>query len=187
MQLPDWKYWLYQRGIDIDRFELRETLNANPIITLGAAGVVVFICLMLVVCQFTGGGPASVSSYKVIYYDTSNKTLKVVDHNVSDGMHPSPMKGTTDVFEVMLFYCGESPGNVNVDGMTVEQLEEKGIFIGWLQKIDPEQFDESIMSEGHMYRAVDGKDWVPVYEPEVEKIINMPYQRCSDARPFQIR
>jgi len=188
MKLPDIKYWLYERGIDLDNFSLRETLNDNPVIVYIAAGILTVVCLMLVVCQMVGGSTSALGSYEVIYYDTSKQQVRIVEHDADEGMHPSPLEGTTDVFEAAVFYCGEQPEGLDIDGMTRQELEQNGLFIGWLQKTDPEATDDTMMMEGgYLYRRVDGTQWWAAGAPRVDQILRAPYERCKDAQPFLVR
>lgn len=189
MKMPDIKYWLYERGIDLDNFNLRETLNDNPKIVYAVAVVLAVVCLMLVVCQMVGGSTPPLGSYQVIYYDTTNQQVRVVEHDASKGMHPSPLEGTTDVFEAAVFHCGERPEGLDIDGMTLQELEQNGLFIGWLQKTDAElEGDElQIMEGGYEYRRVGGTQWWSTNSPRVDQILRAPYERCEDAQPFLIR
>jgi|GEM_PF-2402696 len=189
----DWKYWLYRKGIDVDRFSLRDVLNDNPNAVLIGAAAIVLVCVSLVVCHFSGGGaPSGNFKYNVTYYDTTNRVIRIVEIDSNDGMYRSPMDGTTDVFEAIIYSCGEQPKGLLRDGMSLQELEEKGLFIGWLQKTEPVKGGQSsspdfMEIDSITYRRLDGTRWYKDSSPEMNKIFNAPYEKCKNAQIYVAR
>lgn len=163
--------------------ELKSKLEENQsIVVLGLIVVIVF-CLCLVMCQVFGGGPGAVSTdVKLVYFDLTNKEIKVVAHEYP-AMPKSPLEGTTDVFLASVFACDECPKGKIKDGMTMDELEAEGMFIGWLEKIDPEISEEMAMfGEGYLYRAVDSERWYKATDKGYETINMRVYEKCKTAR-----
>jgi hypothetical protein len=163
--------------------ELRDKLEENQsIVVLGLVVLIVF-CLSLVMCQVFGGGASSATSdVKLVYYDLGNQTIRVVDHTYPD-LPLSPLEGTTDVFLASVFACEECPEGKVKDGMTMEELKAEGMFIGWLEKFDPELSEEQMMfGEGNMYRTVEKDRWYKTTDRGYEVITNRVYEKCSNAR-----
>ena len=163
--------------------ELRRKLEENQSIVIIGLIVVIAFCLLLVMCQLFGGGPGSVSNkVKLVYYDLGNQQIKLVDHEYP-AMPQSPLEGTEDVFLASVFKCTECPKGAIKDGMTADELEAEGMFIGWLEKIDPDVSEEMAMfGEGYLYRTVENDRWYKATDKGYEKINTRVYDTCKDAR-----
>lgn len=176
----------------VDMYDIKETLynvrqqmNDNPIYMYIAAGGLFFVCIMLVVCQFTGGGSGSSRTPLLIYFDTTNETIKLVKFDPSGGNLPnSPLDGAPETYAATIFVCGECPKGAIKDGMTLEELKAAGLFIGWLEKVDRSSASIDTFNEyNYSYRALDGTKWVKGDTEAALKIINAPYETCEDVRP----
>jgi len=163
--------------------ELRNKLEENQSLVIVGLIVVIVFCLSLVMCQLFGGGPSSVSSeVKLVYYDLGDQSIKLVDHKYP-AMPQSPLEGTTDVFLATVFACEECPKGKIKDGMTREELKAEGMFIGWLEKIDPNLSEEMAMfGEGYLYRGLESDRWYKATDQGYEAINARVYEKCSDAR-----
>ncbi|MGB0766636.1 MAG: hypothetical protein ACPGYV_02880 [Phycisphaeraceae bacterium] len=177
MDLQDIRYWFE----DLDLRNKSE--EYKPFIILGLCLVIVF-CLSLVLCQLTGGGSGSFSNeVRLVYYDTTNQIIKLVDHEYP-AIPQSPLEGTTDIFLASVYGCEDCPQGTIKDGMTRAELKDKGMFIGWLERIDPTANDEMMLYEqGYEYRLVEGATWYNATDPGYQKIIEDLYNRCPNARP----
>lgn len=180
------KYKLEDARDWVKDLELREKLNDNPIYVASGLGIVVFFCLMLVVCHFTGGGPRSVE-VKLVYYDVSNKTIRIVKHDSIDPI-ASPLEGTDNVFRAHVFACKECPKGALKDGMTLAELKEQGMFIGYLERYDPQsegQSDPDALAGGAglSYRTLDSEEWVDENSTKIRAVLGAPANKCLEARP----
>lgn len=176
MGLQEIRYWL-------EDLELRKKLEENQSITIISLLVVIIFCLSMVVCQFVGGGPGSMASEaKVVYFDLDSQTIKIVDHKYPAPL-TSPLEGTENVFLASVYSCEECPDGKLKDGMTPEDLKAEGMFIAWLERIDPNITDEMAMfGEGHSYRTLESDRWYKTSEKGFEMINKKLVDRC--ARPW---
>lgn len=163
--------------------ELRDKLEENQSIVIVGLLAVILLSLGLVMCQMFGGGTASYSNkVKLVYFDTANQSIRVVDHEYPE-MHKSPLEGTTDVFFAAVFACEDCPEGVIKDGMTLADLKANGLFIGWLEKIDPNP-DQAIamFGEGMMFRTIEKDRWYRATDKGYDMIQTRVYEKCSTAR-----
>ncbi len=141
---------------------LRETMNNNPAAVTGGAVVVLLLALGFAAIRgglFSGGG-RNIGTAQIIYYDVANKQIKLVPTKMGEPYPNSPLDGSPETYQATVFACGECPeGNV-VDGLTLADLEAKGMYIGWLQKRDPGTEADPSFNPSVMYRAFKGGSWV---------------------------
>jgi len=162
--------------------ELRSKLEENQSVVVIALIVLIVFCLGLVMCQVFGGRSSVSSDVELVYYDLGNQTIKLVDHTYP-AIPKSPLEGTENVFLASVFKCGECPKGTIKDGMTMQDLKSEGMFIGWLEKIDPNASEEMAMfGEGNLYRSVESDRWYRAMDQGYEAITQRVYARCSDAR-----
>lgn len=176
MGLQEVKYWF-------EDLQLREKLEENQsIVLIAVVGLIVF-SLSLVVCQLTGGGAGSYSSeVELVYFDTESQTIRVVDHKYP-AMPQSPLEGTENVFLASVYACEECPKGKLKEGMTPEDLKANGMFIAWLEKVDPNISEEMAMfGEGYMYRTLENDKWYKATDRGYEQIVGALYDRCPTAR-----
>lgn len=172
----------------IQDFRPREWMNENQLYVAVGVGAIFLICISLVVCQFTGGRPAG-TELRLIYFNDTDKTIQIVEFNTSEGFPGSPLEGTTDVYEAALYACDECPEGVLRDGMTVAELEEAGLFIGWLQKREQTTEGEQAGMDGYAYtfRHPEGEKWYTQNDPSTARLQAWPYEKCAGARPCGYR
>jgi len=169
-----------------DDLELRQKLEENQsLVIIGLIAVILF-CLGLVMCQLIGGGSGSSSSeVKLVYFDTTNQSIRLVDHEYSknSAQPKSPLEGTTDVFLASVFGCEDCPKGKIKDGMTLEDLKANGMFVGWLEKVDPAMDEEmALLGEGSMRRLVESDRWYKPTDKGYEVINEKVYEKCKTAR-----
>ncbi|MFK7789546.1 MAG: hypothetical protein AB8C95_08675 [Phycisphaeraceae bacterium] len=176
MNLQDLRDWY-------DDLELRNKLEENQsIVVVGLIGLIIF-SLVLVTCQMVGGGGSVSSEVKLVYFDVSNQSIRLVDHEYP-AIAQSPLDGTTDVYLATIFSCEECEKGAIKEGMSLEDLKAKGMFVGWLEKIDPEMSEEMAMfGEGRLYRTVENDRWYKPTERGYEVINTRVYEKCARARP----
>ena len=122
------------------------------------------------------------ATVKLVYFDTEAQSIRLIDHTYP-AMPKSPLKGTSDVYLAAVFRCKDCPRGMLKDGMTLEELEKKGMFVGWLEKIDPNVSEEMAMfGEGYAYREVDGTKWYKETDRGYDQINSKIYDRCDNAR-----
>jgi hypothetical protein len=179
MGLQEIRYWF-------EDLELRKKLEENQSITIVALLVVILFCLSLVVCQLIGGGPGtSTTAVQLVYYDLDSKTIKIVAHEYP-AQPTSPLEGTENVFMASVFACEECPEGQIKDGMSLEDLKAEGMFIAWLERIDPNMTEEMAMfGEGNSYRTLESDRWYKTSEKGYERINQKLNDRC--ARPYICR
>lgn len=166
-----------------DDLELRSKLEENQSIVVGGLLVVIIFCLGLVMCQLFGGGPSSYSSeVQLVYFDTTNQTIRVVDHEYPEP-HASPLAGTTDVFFASVYSCEECPKGTLKDGMSLEELKSNGMFIGWLEKYEPNLSEEAqMLGEGSLYRSVESDRWYKGTDKGYQAITKRVFTKCPTAQ-----
>ncbi len=176
MSLQDLRDWY-------DDLELRQKLEENQSMVIVGLLVLIVFCLGLVMCQLFGGGPGSYSNeVELVYFDTADQSIRIVEHTYP-ALPQSPLEGTTDVFLASVFGCEECPKGQIKDGMTLEDLKANGMFIGWLEQIDPDINDEMAMfGEGYMYRSVDDDRWYKPTDKGYEELNKRVYDKCATAR-----
>lgn len=166
---------------------LREQLNDNPVYVIGGAALLVVLSLTVAMCSIFGGGGASFDDFpptKVVYYDTTNDKIILVDPEEGKPA-VSPRPGTTDVFEAAVFTCGEYKAGTLRDGMSRAELESADLYIAWLQKsIDSADGSASALEPGavdYLVRSVDGSTWLDSTREEALTLVTAPYEKCDDA------
>lgn len=176
MSLQDLKYW-------IEDLEIRKKLEENQSIVVIGLIALIIVSLGLIVCQMTGGGSGAISTkVKLVYYDLGNQKIRVVDHKYPD-IPSSPLTGTTDVYLASVYACEECPPGTLKDGMSLSDLKENGMFIGWLERIDPEATENTVMfGEGYKYRTIEVDQWYSVSDKGFEMINRKVFERCPTAR-----
>ena len=105
------------------------------------AGIVTIIALVvaaaaagLAVWQTFGGSEQSTSD--LYFYDTASDRIFVA---ASDRLPPIPAPGADPQadqatgYRVRLFTCGQCPDHQRIIGASRAELEEMGVFIGWLE------------------------------------------------------
>lgn len=179
MGLQEIKYWF-------EDLRLGEKLEENQSIVLIGAISLIVVSLGLVVCQLTGGGPGSYSSeVQLVYFDTQSQTIRLVDHEYP-AMPQSPLEGTENVFLASVYACEECPEGKLKDGMSQDDLKANGMFIAWLQRVDPDITEEMAMfGEGYEYRTLENDKWYMATDRGYEQIVSGLYERCPSARPCQ--
>ena len=177
MDLQDIRYWL-------EDLELRKKLEENQSIVIGGLCVIILFSLGLVTCHLLGG-PSQASytnSVELVYFDTETKTIKLVEHEYP-AIPASPLEGQENVYLASVYACEECPKGAIKDGMTLEEIEEEGMFIAWIERIDPNATDEmALFGEGYSYRLPDKDKWYSSSDPGYQKIIRELYERCPKAR-----
>lgn len=176
MGLQEIKYWF-------EDLQLREKLEENQsILLLGAIGLIV-VSLGMVVCQLVGGGSGSYSNeVQLVYFDMESQSIRLVDHEYP-AMPKSPLEGTDNVFMASVYACEDCPKGKLKDGMSKEDLKANGMFIAWLERIDPDLSEEMAMfGEGYEYRSLDNDKWYKATDRGYEQIVNGLYKRCPTAR-----
>ena len=164
---------------------LRDTLEENKTAVMIGAGVLILLSIVLLVIRMSGGGSASLgTASKVIYYDVDQKTISLVEHDMGTGPAPSPKPGSESVFIAAVWYCGDSGGAEVSDGMSLDELESKGFFIGWLEKDDPETKPDEYNTRPMMFRTLDNPTWVKGETAASLKIIEGPLNKCADAAQY---
>lgn len=179
MSLEDIRYWF-------EDLELRKKLEENQsFVLIGLIFIIVF-SLSLVVCQLTGGGSGSYSQeVKLVYFDLTNQTIRVVDHEYP-AIPASPLEGTDDVFLASVYACEECPKGKIKDGMTMADLKAEGMFVAWLERYDPDVTEEMAMyGEGYLYRTLENDKWYKATDPGYDQIVRGLYERCPGARVCQ--
>ena len=177
MDLQDVRYWL-------EDLELRKKLEQNQSVVVAALALVIFISMCLVVCHLVGGpgGGSHSNDVRLVYFDTETNTIRVVDHEYP-AIPASPLKGTDNVFLASVYSCEDCPEGAIKDGMTLDEIEEEGMFIAWLERIDPKaNEDMALFGEGYEYRLPEGDKWYKSADPGYQKIIRDLYERCPTAR-----
>lgn len=177
MNLEDIRYWW-------EDLELRKKLEENQSIVVIALLVVILFSLGLVTCQLLGGGRGSFSKeVDLVYFDVTNGTIKIVNHEYPE-IPKSPLDGTDDVFMARVFSCENCPEGQLKDGMTVDDLKANNMFIGWLERTDPNATQEMLMlDEAKQYRTLAKDRWYKTSDPAYEKIMQAFNQRCDRAYP----
>lgn len=162
---------------------VREFMNDNPLYTYIGVGVVFVLAMTLVVCRLMGGGGAS--SYKLVYYDTEAKTIRIVEFEAGEAPK-SPLEGEPNVYQAAIFSCGECDPDEIQDGMSRDELEAAGMRIRYIMKIDESVDDTMSMMEGdnYSYSAIDQINWVTdsMQEPMLN-LVQGEIDGCPDARP----
>lgn len=176
MRLQDIRYWF-------EDLELRRKLESNQPILLVSLIILIIFSLCLVVCQLAGGGQTSSSrEVKLVYYDLGRQAIRIVEHQYP-GIPASPLAGTDDVYQATVFACEECPKGTIKDGMTLDDLQAEGMFIGWIERHDPEMTDEmAMLGKGYQYRTLETDRWYGQSDPGFQVISEKPYQRCQSAR-----
>ena len=164
---------------------LRDKLEDNKTAVLIGAGVLILLSIVLVILRLSGGSPSLGTASTVIYYDVDQKVISLVEHDMSSGLAPSPKPGTENVFIAAVWYCGEKSGEVS-DGMTLEELESEGLFIGWLEKEDTGQQGDEYNTRPMLFRSLDDPTWVRAETAASLKIIESPLERCADAVQYVV-
>ncbi|MBX2851294.1 MAG: hypothetical protein KTR15_06075 [Phycisphaeraceae bacterium] len=176
MGLQEIRYWF-------EDLELRKKLEENQSVAVVGLLVVIIFCLGLVMCQLTGGGPgSSTREFKLVYFDVDSQTIKIVDHK-GPAQAASPLEGTDNVFIASVFACEACPEGQIKDGMNLDDLKAEGMFIAWLERIDPNMTDEMAMfGEGRSYRTLENDRWYKTTEKGYELINKRLLDRCPKAR-----
>jgi len=155
---------------------VREFMNDNPQYVYIGAGVLFFFSMMLVMCQLFGGGGGA-SDYEVFYYDTEKKTIRIVEFSAGD-IALSPLEDEPNVYQAMLYACGECDSGAIHDGMTIAEVEAAGMTVRYITKFEQGEGEGADAFEGGQmfFSPPDRIDWKPDYEAtEVDD--------CPDARP----
>lgn len=175
MGLQDIRYWLE------DRKGRKKTEGYQPYVVVGLLLVIV-LCLSMVVCHFTGGPGNASDKVELLYFDLSSQTIRIVEHQYATAPD-SPLPGTTDVFLARVFGCKDCPEGVIKEGMTIEDLQSNGLFIGYLERYAPEPEEKPLMySGGASYRALDNDQWYELASQGYDQLIANVYKRCPKAK-----
>ena len=160
--------------------ELREKLQENQSVLAVVLILVIVLCLSLVMCQLFGGGSGSYSNeVKLVYFDTANKTVRVIDHEYPD-MPASPLAGTDNTFLASVYACDDCPKGKIKDGMTLAELEAEGMFVAWLERIDPNATPEMAMfGSDRTYRRVTDQRWYRSDEQGYAQMNKELQARCA--------
>lgn len=172
MGLEEIRYWL-------EDLQLRKKLEENQSMVLIGLICLIVISLSLIVCQLTGGGANNYSStVKLVYFDLGNQAIRVVDHEYP-AIPASPLKGTTDVYLASVFACEDCPQGQIKDGMSLDDLKANGMFIGWLERYDPEATEEMmVFGQSSSFRTIESDRWYNPTEKGYEAINQRLYARC---------
>ncbi|MFK7789548.1 MAG: hypothetical protein AB8C95_08685 [Phycisphaeraceae bacterium] len=168
---------------------IREKLEDNQAVVMIGAGVLIAGSVILLILRLTAGGGAAElqTQATVIYYDLDQQAIKLVEHDTSTGPAASPLAGTENVFVAAVWYCGESQGASLSDGMTLEELEEAGLFIAWLEKNDDRVQANEYVTNPRQYRTLDDPAWKRGETPAVIAILEGPLDRCEDAAQYVVQ
>ncbi|NBC11175.1 MAG: hypothetical protein GVY24_05485 [Planctomycetes bacterium] len=147
---------------------IRETMNNNPaMVTIGAV-VVLVLCLGAIMCQVrepSGGQGGAVQLY---FLDEGTGMLFTAESKQQPPIvAPSDTGGSTSGVRAHVLSCGDCPGNL--DGLTREEVQAQGAFIGYLEKYTPE-------AKAAMEQAMSGEepDIAIMYEMDKGKLMRMP-------------
>ncbi|MEM6506464.1 MAG: hypothetical protein AAF711_13565 [Planctomycetota bacterium] len=175
MSLEDIKYWF-------EDLELRKKLEENQSIVLIALILVIVASLSMVFCHLVGGGPGSYSStVELVYFDLDSETVRIVEHEYPD-MPTSPLEGTDSVYLASVYSCQECPKGQIKDGMTLGDLKANGMFVAWIERIEPDIAHEQALSgEAYAYRTLDDETWHSGIEQGYDKVYQKMNRRCEGA------
>jgi len=177
MDLQDVRYWL-------EDLELRKKMEEYRAFVIVGLCVIILISLSLMLCHVVGGPSASsyTNTVELVYFDTETKTIKLVKHEYP-AIPASPLAGKENVFLASVYACEDCPKGAIKDGMTLEQIKAEGMFIAWLERIDPNATDEmALFGEGYSYRLPEEDKWYSSADPGYQKIIRDLYERCPKVR-----
>lgn len=163
--------------------ELRDKIEENQsLVIVGLVALIVF-CLALSMCQVMGGGGSAARiDVQLAYVDLDSQSIRVVDHTYPE-IPASPLEGTDNVFLATVFSCEECPSGAMKDGMSLQDLSNSGLFIGWLIKRDPSASrDDVARGEGDLYRSVAEDRWYTAGDQGFTALTEAVYRRCSTAR-----
>jgi len=179
---------------------IRETMNNNPaIVTIGAV-VVLVLCLLAITCQLGGPGGGQGGTVDLYFLDENSGVLFSADSNQQPPIAaPSDTGGGASGVRAHVFGCGDCPGNLS--GMTAEEVQAKGAFIGYLEKYTPEakaameramnaeEPDIEIMYEmdqGRLIRLSDSDQWIDANSEQGVDVYSTIREKCpEDERPRQ--
>lgn len=169
--------------------DLRDTLDEKKPIVIGAAGLLILLSIVyLVVSMFTGGGNAPGTKATLIYFDVAGQKVQLVDFDASSGELPAtPLTAGAEVFLASVWYCGDSSDAKLSDGMALSELEAAGLFIAWLEKVDPNGAVNEFGTRPMLYRTLSQPKWVKAETAQSLAIIESPYDKCPDAKRYSIR
>jgi len=169
--------------------DLRDKLEDNKPVVLGAAGLLILLSIVyLIVSMFTGGGNAPGTKATLIYFDLAGQKVQLVDFDASSGELPAtPLSAGAEVFLASVWSCGESSDAKLTDGMTLSELEAAGLFIAWLEKEDPNGAINEFGTRPMLYRTLSQPKWVKADTAQSLAIIESPYDKCPDATRYSIR
>ena len=169
--------------------ELRDKLEDNKPVVMGAAGVLILLCIVyLIISMLAGGGNSPGTKATLIYFDVAGQKIQLVAFDAdSDELPTSPLAGSGEVFLASIWYCGDSASAELTDGMTLSDLEAAGMFVGWLEKEDPNGLVNEFGTRPMLYRTLSQPQWVKADTPRSLDIIEGPYDKCADAKRYSVR
>ena len=68
--------------------------------------------------------------------------------------------------------------------MTMDELENAGLFIGWLERADTDAQADEYNIRPMLLRTLENPNWVKAETPASLKIIEGPLDRCPDAAQY---
>ncbi|MEM9344996.1 MAG: hypothetical protein AAGB26_00120 [Planctomycetota bacterium] len=175
MSLEDIKYWF-------EDLELRKKLEENQSVVLIALILVIVVSLSMVFCHLVGGGARSYSgTVDLVYFDLESETVRIVKHEYPD-TPASPLKGTDNVYLASVYSCKECPKGQIKDGMTLDDLKANGMFVAWIERIEPNITDELALSgQAYAYRTLEDETWYAGIEQGYDKVYQKMNRRCEGA------
>jgi len=179
---------------------IREFMNNNPaVVTVGAVFVLI-LCLFAIMCQLRGPGGGQGGPVDLYFLDEGTGVLFTAESDRQPPIAaPSDTGGGTSGVRAHVFGCGDCPGKLT--GLTREEVEAKGAFIGYLEKYTPEakaameqamsgeEPDIEIMYEmdqGRLIRLPDSDQWIDANSEQGVDVYSTIREQCpGDERPRQ--
>lgn len=156
---------------------LRETINKNPKVGFGVVGGVMMLSAIIAATFVLGGDNDTASLvYDDWYYDLESKKLFKAELGLTPPIEaPSgPNKGV----KAYVYSCKDCS-------------DASSRFIGYLEMLTPESKEaesdrekEEIYRAGHMVRLEKDSDWVNLYTPAGEKVVDWAIEHCKGKQPI---
>jgi len=179
---------------------LRETINQNSAVVTVGAVVLLIIALGVTVCSISGGGTSATGPGVGQQWFLDEGTNKLFAAE-ADAVPPIQAPSGKDGVRAYVFTCDKNCGGHNLDGKGLDELEELGLFVGYVEKISPRGIEHMerikqehgddmavslLMSERLMeftlVRQVGSERWYPFVAPQATKIQSDPHTKCQDRR-----
>lgn len=177
---------------------VREWINSNPAGMTTVAAIVLALALVIVLWQSGGAGvPTPPDAF---YYDLEAEEVFVA---AGDRLAPieTPAGGQRGV-RAHVYACDACPDDLA--GLTLEELEARGAFVGWLERYTPEvkavleeyrqrdtdeplEFEDEARffeaeAQGPVVRRPDGSRWHRLDSEAGVTVMDAPMERCEGQR-----